>query len=74
MCILVLYQDSNNFNHSIITGKKKTEDGKEESEEIKHAREEFAAKRAKFPGLCLPDDIEKVEVTNVSCNNVVADI
>lgn len=35
---------------------------KEESDEIKFAKAELAAKRAKFPGLCLPDDTEKVEV------------
>lgn len=48
----------------ITTGKKKGgEDVKDEPEEIKHARKELAAKRAKFPGLCLPDNTEKAEVT-----------
>ena len=32
------------------------EDVKEESEEVTRAMEELAAIRAKYPGLCLPDD------------------
>ena len=31
------------------------------------AREELAAKRAKFPGLCLPDDTKKTEVIEKLC-------
>lgn len=42
-------------------GKKQSDDVKEEPEEVTRAREELAAKRAKFPGLCLPDDTKKTE-------------
>ena len=50
----------------VAIGKKKTDDVKEEPEEVTRAREELAAKRAKFPGLCLPDDTVKAEVTENS--------
>lgn len=46
----------------ITLGKKKAEDVEEEPEEVIRAREDLAAKRAKFPGLCLPDDTKKAEV------------
>ena len=37
---------------------------KEEPEEVIRAREELAATRARFPGLCLPDDVKSEVVGN----------
>jgi len=44
----------------LLTGKKTGEI--EEPEEVKHAKKEVAAKRAKFPGLCIPDNPDETEV------------
>lgn len=54
--------------HFVTLGKKKTDDVKEEPEEVTRAREELAAKRAKFPGLCLPDNMDKAEVQATRIN------
>ena len=48
-----------------LPGKKKMEDIKEEPEEVTGAREELAATRAKFPGLCLPDDVKSEVIGNL---------
>jgi len=48
----------------LFTGKKTGDDANDgESEEVKRVRKEVAAKRAKFPGLCIPDNPEETEVS-----------
>ena len=47
----------------LLIGKKAGEGAKEEEpEEVKRAKKEVAAKRAKFPGLCIPDNPDDTEV------------